>query len=162
VTLAHESDYCVVADFGRRAQNPIRPTRITAEKSAELSAARATGFMCSRSVGNQTVSVIEQLVQRAVQHDLIVPGLRIGNFRGNLLVDGSRTVPGQGVVPFGPIFQPIQVVNVSKEYGPGRINRHAGAIKVDFLTGAVVGAQADDIPFVGGDEDQFVLPEKTE
>src|SRR5271170_2114003 len=113
-----------------------------------------------KTAGDQPISVIEQLIQCAVQDDLIVPGLGIRDLGGNLFVERSRTVPGQSVVPLGLPPQLIQVSNIGEEDGPGCVSGRLGAIQVDFLIRSIVGAQSDDIPFISGDKDQLILAEK--
>ena len=76
-----------------------------------------------------------------------------------MLADTGGAVGDEGVVPLGPVAQPVHLAQVVEENGAGQGRPHLERIEVDLLP-AHIGAQADDVAFVGDHVDPLVLAEK--
>src|SRR5271166_2972836 len=68
------------------------------------------------SARDQAPPVVQQLIQRAVQQELVVPGLGIFHVSGDLGIERRGAVSGQRVIPLRMISQLIQVVGIDEEY----------------------------------------------
>src|SRR5262249_29310175 len=117
-------------------------------------------FWKSKTTCYQTSPVIQQFIQCAVQYKPIIPGLLVWHVGSKLLVERSRAVPGQLVVPLRMISQFVEVGHVRKKHGPRYLRSCLYPVHVNFLILPVVGAQSNDITLIGSYKDQPVLPKQ--
>ena len=106
-------------------------------------------------VGGDHFAFVEHFVALAVDEEAPVEGEAFGF--GMLGTDGGGAVGGDGVVPAGLVAHLVEVGEVLQEAFAGAFGRDFGAVEVRFFAFAVVGAEADDVAFVGGDVGEFVL-----
>jgi len=73
--------------------------------------------------------------------------------------DIGGAVAGQGIVPFGAVFQPIHLTQIVKKYFALRFEPRLQPVEINVLV-AVVRAQAHHVALIGDHVGQFVLPEE--
>ncbi len=59
------------------------------------------------------------------------------------------------------ISKMIEVIHVREEKFPCDVRRNIGPVHVNFFILAIIGAEPDDVAFICGNEDQFILAEKS-
>ena len=76
------------------------------------------------------------------------------------MINQHGAIDGEGVVEARRVDEPVRLLDVAEKQGAHRRQRHADAIQIIVLT-ANIGAHADDVAFVGGDDAEAVPLEET-
>src|SRR3954470_11692825 len=100
--------------------------------------------------------LVHHLVAFAVNQDPPVPRDTLA-FR-MLIANAGGAISGDGIVPARMFVQFIDRTDVLEETLARLLRRKSSAIKINILTLAIIGADPNDITFVGDDEDELELP----